>query len=99
MFSTVSAFRAVQSYCKMAFTNMSNFKVIRHLTLISIVSLIVISVYYLSLSMEFLKKLIEHIEDVDHSFAKHSLRNLTLATLMFEPMQRNAHEMYQKHGK
>ena len=99
MFSPVSAFSAVQSYCKMVFTNMSNFKIIRHLTLISIVSLIVISVYYLSLSMEFLKKLIEHIEEVDQSFAKHAARNLTLSKLMFEPMQRNAHEMYQKHGK
>lgn len=97
MFSPVSAFSAVQSYCKMVFTNMSNFKIIRHLTLISIVSLIVISVYYLSLSMEFLKKLIEHIEEVDQSFAKHAARNLTLSKLMFEPMQRNAHEMYQKH--
>lgn len=99
MFSPVSAFSSVQSYCKMALTNMSNFKIIRHLTLISIVSLIVISVYYLSMSMEFLKKLLQHIEEVDQSFAKHAARNLTLSKLMFEPMQRNAHEMYQKHGK
>ena len=89
---------ALKTITKMVFTNLTTYKLVRCLTILCIISLILISVYYLSVSVEFLKKLIEHIEEADQTFARHAARNLTISKIIIEPLQRNAHEMYQKHG-
>lgn len=75
------------------------YNIIRSLTTISIITLIIMSVYQLNLTLEFLKKLIDHIEESNSAFERHVAKNRTLAKLMFEPLQRNAHSMYEKHGK
>jgi len=82
---------------KMVFAQLTHYKVVRHLTTISIIALIIISVYYLNSTLEFLKKLIDHIDDADQAYAKHAARNITISKMIIEPLQRQAHDMYQKH--
>ena len=50
------------------------------------------------MSLEFLKRLIDQIDDADMAFHRHSMRNLTVSKMIIEPLQRNAHDMYQKNG-
>ena len=83
----------------MVFNSLTSYRVVRHLTLISIIVLIITSVYYLNLTLEFMKKLIEHIEDADRAFARHAIQNITISKILIAPLQRSANDMYQKHGK
>ena len=94
-----SPFSSLARLVKMVIANLNTYKLVRHLTILCIISLIVISVYYLNSTLEFLKKLIDHINEADLAFAKHAARNLTISKMIIEPVQRSAHEMYQKHGK
>ncbi|KAI2796605.1 hypothetical protein BLOT_014398 [Blomia tropicalis] len=81
----------------MVFNSLTSYRVVRHLTLISIIVLIITSVYYLNLTLEFMKKLIEHIEDADRAFARHAIQNITISKILIAPLQRSANDMYQKH--
>ncbi|XP_046915871.2 uncharacterized protein LOC124496395 [Dermatophagoides farinae] len=73
------------------------YNIIRTMTTLLIITLIILSVYHLNLTLEFLKKLIDHIEETDSVYERHASKNRTLAKMMFEPMQRTAHSMYEKH--
>lgn len=75
---------------------MIEFYLIRTLTIISIITLILISVYQLNTTLEFLKKSFDHIEEADTMFEKHANKNFTLAKKMFEPFQINARRIYEK---
>lgn len=71
---------------------------VRCLTIVSIMALILITVYQLNAILELFKKLIENIEEADSTFEKHAVHNESLARMMFETFQQDAHNLYKKSG-
>lgn len=72
---------------------------LRYFTMLSIVGLLILSVYYLNATLEALKMLIEHVENADKMLERNMRRNATIGRLMIAPLHRSAHEYYQQTGK
>lgn len=74
-------------------------KAVRCVTLVSIIALLLLSVYYLNATLEAFKMLIEHVHHADRMLERNLHRNSTLAKLMFVPLHRSAHEYYLQTGE
>lgn len=75
------------------------YSALRYFTMLSIVVLLILSVYYLNATLEALKMLIEHIDNADKTLERNMKRNATIGRLMIAPLHRSAHEYYQQTGK
>ena len=74
------------------------YNIIRSMATISIISLIIISVYQLNLILELLKRLTDDFEELDSRYQRWIGKNSSIAKLMWEPLRNGAHSMLERHG-